>query len=99
MFLFLKNIRICFFFCLFLCFLFSIYCCVFMFLFISFSSFLFRNSYFIVNCYFFFMNFLGSPVAFSMFTEFLPTKNRGLILVCFEAFWTAGVLLEAGLAW
>jgi len=41
----------------------------------------------------------GAPVAFSMYTEFLPTKNRGIVLVCFEGFWTFGILLEAGLAW
>lgn len=41
----------------------------------------------------------GAPVAFSMYTEFLPAKNRGIVLVCFEGFWTFGILLEAGLAW
>jgi len=43
--------------------------------------------------------FKGAPVAFSMFAEFLPTKKRGYYLVVFEYFWTAGTLLEAGMAW
>eukprot|EP01122_Echinamoeba_exundans_P000008 TRINITY_DN10004_c0_g1_i1.p1 TRINITY_DN10004_c0_g1~~TRINITY_DN10004_c0_g1_i1.p1 ORF type:complete len:536 (+),score=52.26 TRINITY_DN10004_c0_g1_i1:37-1644(+) len=41
----------------------------------------------------------GTPVAFSMFSEFLPVKNRGRILVAFEVLWTVGILFEACLAW
>lgn len=41
----------------------------------------------------------GSPVAFSMLSEFLPKNNRGTYLIFFEAFWTAGTVLEVFLAW
>lgn len=41
----------------------------------------------------------GSPVAFSLFSEFLPTASRGRFLVIFEMFWVVGTLAEAALAW
>jgi len=41
----------------------------------------------------------GAPVAFSLFAEYLPAKNRGIPLVLFEVFWTVGTLGEAGAAW
>jgi MFS family permease len=41
----------------------------------------------------------GSPVAFSLFSEFLPTPSRGRFLVIFEMFWVVGTLTESGLAW
>ena len=41
----------------------------------------------------------GVPVAFSLFTEFLPAESRGQQLVAIQCFWTVGVLLVAGLAW
>jgi len=41
----------------------------------------------------------GSCVAFSLFSEFLPQKNRGVYLLIIEVFWTIGVIFEALLAW
>jgi MFS family permease len=41
----------------------------------------------------------AAGVAFAAFTEFLPTRNRGLVLVLFESFWTVGILMEIGIAW
>lgn len=41
----------------------------------------------------------GVPVAFSLFTEFLPAAARGQQLVAIQCFWTLGVLLVAALAW
>lgn len=41
----------------------------------------------------------GSPVAFSMLSEFLPRNDRGAYLIFFEAFWTLGTVLETLLAW
>jgi MFS family permease len=41
----------------------------------------------------------GSHVAFSLFAEFLPLKNRGVSLIMIELFWTGGTVIEAGLAW
>jgi hypothetical protein len=41
----------------------------------------------------------GVPVAFSLFTEFLPAESRGKQLVVLQCFWTVGVLLEAAIAW
>lgn len=41
----------------------------------------------------------GVPVAFSLFTEFLPAESRGQQLVAIQCFWTVGVLLVAALAW
>jgi len=45
------------------------------------------------------VGFGGTGVAFSMFSEFLPIKNRGTYLVTFEVFWTIGILFETLLAW
>jgi MFS transporter, putative metabolite:H+ symporter len=39
------------------------------------------------------------PVDYGMFSEYLPTENRGKRLVYLEAFWALGTLLAAGLAW
>lgn len=39
------------------------------------------------------------PVDYSIFSEYLPTKNRGRYLVYLEAFWAVGALAAAGLAW
>ena len=39
----------------------------------------------------------GAPVAFSLFSEYVPTAKRGFYLLIFELFWTVGTLLEAGL--
>jgi MFS family permease len=41
----------------------------------------------------------GAPVAFTLFAEFLPAKNRGIPMLIFEGMWTVGTLGEAGLAW
>jgi len=41
----------------------------------------------------------GSPVAYSLFAEFLPLANRGVSLTCLQAFWTFGAVIEAALAW
>jgi MFS family permease len=41
----------------------------------------------------------SSVVAFSLFTEFLPLLQRGRYLLLIELFWTAGTVLEVGLAW
>ena len=41
----------------------------------------------------------GVPVAFSLFMEFIPTKQRGFWLVVIEFFWTIGSITEGGLAW
>ncbi len=39
------------------------------------------------------------PVDYGMFSEYLPTKNRGRRLVYLEAFWALGTVFAAGLAW
>jgi len=39
------------------------------------------------------------PVDYSIFAEYLPTRNRGRYLVLLEAFWALGSLAAAGLAW
>ncbi len=39
------------------------------------------------------------PVDYSIFAEYLPTRNRGRHLVLLEAFWALGSLAAAGLAW
>jgi putative MFS transporter len=39
------------------------------------------------------------PVDYSMFAEYLPTKDRGKYLVYLESFWALGSLVGAGLAW
>ncbi|CAD7696865.1 unnamed protein product [Ostreobium quekettii] len=41
----------------------------------------------------------GVPVAFTLFTEFTPTVNRGKFLVIMQSFWTLGAIIEAGMAW
>jgi len=41
----------------------------------------------------------GVPVAFALFTEFLPTEGRGTQLVLIQSFWTVGVLSVCVLAW
>jgi len=41
----------------------------------------------------------GVPVAFSLFTEFLPSESRGQQLVFIQGFWTIGVLAVALAAW
>ena len=39
------------------------------------------------------------PLDFSLYAEFLPTRNRGRNLVILESFWAAGTIIAAGLAW
>ncbi len=39
------------------------------------------------------------PVDYSIFTEYMPAKQRGRYLVLLESFWALGVILAAGLAW
>ncbi len=39
------------------------------------------------------------PVDYSLFAEYLPTKERGKYLVYLESFWALGSLVGAGLAW
>jgi len=39
------------------------------------------------------------PVDYGMFSEYLPTANRGRRLVLLEAFWALGTVVAAGLAW
>jgi putative MFS transporter len=39
------------------------------------------------------------PVDYGMFSEYLPTKNRGRRLVYLEAFWALGTVFAAGIAW
>jgi putative MFS transporter len=39
------------------------------------------------------------PVDYSIFSEYLPTRNRGRYLVYLESFWALGTLVAAGLAW
>ncbi len=39
------------------------------------------------------------PVDYGMFSEYLPTKNRGRRLVYLEAFWALGTVFAAGVAW
>lgn len=41
----------------------------------------------------------GAPVVFSLFMEFVPPPERGFWLIGVSVFWTAGSILEAGLAW
>lgn len=41
----------------------------------------------------------GSGVAFTMFSEFLPSAKRGEYLIWIELFWTVGTLMGAGIAW
>lgn len=39
------------------------------------------------------------PIDYSIFAEYLPTKQRGRYLVYLESFWALGTLVGAGLAW
>lgn len=42
----------------------------------------------------------GAPVSFSLFAEFVPTKQRGVTLVLIQGlFWAGGAMCEALLAW
>jgi MFS family permease len=41
----------------------------------------------------------GAHVAYTLFMEFLAPGHRGVWLTCIEAFWTAGSLFLAGMAW
>ena len=41
----------------------------------------------------------GVPVAYGLFTEFLPSASRGVNLVLINLFWTLGSMLESALAW
>jgi len=41
----------------------------------------------------------GVPVAFSLFTEFLPAESRGQQLVAIQCFWTVGTIGVSALAW
>lgn len=41
----------------------------------------------------------GSGVAYSLFSEFLPSSSRGIYLLIIEGFWTIGVVFESLLAW
>eukprot|EP01084_Bolivina_argentea_P041279 76168_1 len=38
-------------------------------------------------------------VAITLFAEFLPTKNRGKILILCQAFWTFGLMISIVVAW
>ena len=39
------------------------------------------------------------PLDFSLFAEYLPTRNRGRWLVILESFWGVGTVVAAALAW
>lgn len=39
------------------------------------------------------------PVDYSIFSEYLPKRNRGRYLVLLESFWAVGTIVAAGLAW
>lgn len=39
------------------------------------------------------------PLDFSVYTEYLPSHNRGRHLVLLESFWALGTIAAAGLAW
>ena len=39
------------------------------------------------------------PVNYSIFSEFIPAKNRGKNLVYLEAFWALGTIAAAGFSW
>jgi len=39
------------------------------------------------------------PSVFTLYTEYLPTKRRGMLLSIVAAFWTVGTVFTAGLAW
>ncbi len=39
------------------------------------------------------------PVDYTIYSEYLPTKNRGRYLVYLESFWAVGTIVAAGLAW
>jgi putative MFS transporter len=39
------------------------------------------------------------PVDFTVFSEYLPKRNRGRYLVLLESFWALGTIVVAGLAW
>ena len=39
------------------------------------------------------------PVDYTIYSEYLPTKNRGRYLVYLESFWAVGTVVAAGLAW
>jgi putative MFS transporter len=39
------------------------------------------------------------PVDYAMFSEYLPTRNRGRYLVYLESFWALGTIAAAALAW
>jgi putative MFS transporter len=39
------------------------------------------------------------PVDYAIFSEYLPTKNRGRYLVLLESFWALGTIVAAALAW
>lgn len=41
----------------------------------------------------------GAHVPFSLFSEFLPVRYRGVFLLFINLFWTCGVVIESGLAW
>lgn len=41
----------------------------------------------------------GGSVPFSLFTEYLPTKSRGIWLLTIEMFWCIGSVYEAGMGW
>jgi MFS family permease len=42
---------------------------------------------------------VGGHVPFSLFSEFLPTRFRGVFLIFINAFWCVGGASSAGLAW
>ncbi|CEO95288.1 hypothetical protein PBRA_004054 [Plasmodiophora brassicae] len=41
----------------------------------------------------------GGHTSFTLFTEFLPSENRGKMLLLNQAFWSCGAVLEVVLAW
>ena len=58
-------------------------------------------SYGVLLVFRFFVGFgvSGGHIAYTLFSEFVPRHSRANSLLMMGAFWTAGCVLEAGLAW